>query len=60
MSISSVIGNFRGDCPVWRFEVGEFFPVRMGMEEKVSRKRFGNEDNILPPLRRDFILEKLY
>jgi hypothetical protein len=32
----------------------------MGMEEKVSRKRFGNEDNILPPLRRDFIPEKLY
>jgi hypothetical protein len=38
MSISSVIGNFRGDCPVWRFEVGEFFPVRMGMEEKVLPK----------------------
>jgi hypothetical protein len=38
MSISSVNGDPRGDCPVWRSEVGEFFPVGMGMEEKVPPK----------------------
>jgi hypothetical protein len=46
MSISSVIGNFRGDCPVWRFEVGKFFPVGLRMEEKVPRKRFGDGHGI--------------
>jgi hypothetical protein len=44
MSISFVNGDPRGDCPVWRSEVGEFFPV--GMEEKIPRKRFGDEDGI--------------
>jgi hypothetical protein len=38
MSISSVNGDPRGDCPVWRYEVGEFFPVRMGMKVKVPPK----------------------
>jgi hypothetical protein len=36
MSISSVNGDLRGDCPVWRSEIGEFFLVDMRMEEKVS------------------------
>jgi hypothetical protein len=27
----SVNGDARGDCPVWRFEIGKFFPVRMGI-----------------------------
>ncbi|MCI95769.1 hypothetical protein A2U01_0117068, partial [Trifolium medium] len=35
MSISSVNGDPRGDCPVWGPENGEFFPVGMGMEDKV-------------------------
>jgi hypothetical protein len=35
MSISSVNGDPRGDFSVWRSEVGEFFPVGMGMEVKV-------------------------
>jgi hypothetical protein len=38
MSISSVNRDPRGDCPVWRFEVGKFFSVEMGMEEKVPLK----------------------
>ncbi|MCH80657.1 hypothetical protein A2U01_0001428 [Trifolium medium] len=38
MSISSVNGDPRGDCPVWGPEDGEFFPVGMGMEEKVPPK----------------------
>jgi hypothetical protein len=36
MSISSVNGDPRGDCPVWGSEVGEFFLV--GMEEKIIPK----------------------
>jgi hypothetical protein len=38
MSISSINRDPRGDCPVWRSEVGEFFPVWMGMEVKVPPK----------------------
>jgi hypothetical protein len=37
MSTSSVNGNPRGNCPVWRFKVGKIFPV--GMEEKVPPKK---------------------
>jgi hypothetical protein len=36
MSISSVNGDLRENCTIWRFDDGEFFPV--GMEEKVSPK----------------------
>jgi hypothetical protein len=36
ISISSVNQDPRGDCPVWRFEVGKFFSV--GMEEKIPPK----------------------
>jgi hypothetical protein len=36
MLISSINEDPRRDCPVWRFEVGKFFPV--GMEEKVPPK----------------------
>jgi hypothetical protein len=46
MSISSVNEDLCGDCLVWRFEVGEFFSVGMGMEEKIPRKRFGDGDSI--------------
>ncbi|MCI47107.1 hypothetical protein A2U01_0068348, partial [Trifolium medium] len=35
MSISSVNGDPCGDCPVWGPEDGKFFPVGIGMEEKV-------------------------
>ncbi|MCI82116.1 hypothetical protein A2U01_0103390, partial [Trifolium medium] len=35
--------------PIWGPEDGEFFPVGMGMEEKVPRKRFGDGDEILSP-----------
>ncbi|MCI05179.1 hypothetical protein A2U01_0026229 [Trifolium medium] len=38
MSILSVNGDSRGDCPVWRSEDGEFFSVGMGIEEKVPPK----------------------
>jgi hypothetical protein len=38
MSISSVNGNSRGDCPVWISEVEEFFLVGMEMEVKVPSK----------------------
>ncbi|MCI17269.1 hypothetical protein A2U01_0038416 [Trifolium medium] len=34
--ISSVNGDPCGDCPVWGPEDGEFSPVGMKMEEKVS------------------------
>jgi hypothetical protein len=46
MSISSVNGDPREDYPVWRFEVGEFFPVGMRIDVKVPRKRFGEGDGI--------------
>jgi hypothetical protein len=36
MSILSVNGDLRGDCAVWRSEIGEFFLVGIRMEEKVS------------------------
>jgi hypothetical protein len=36
MSISFVNWDLRGDCPVWRSKIGEFFFVDMRMEEKVS------------------------
>jgi hypothetical protein len=38
MSISSVKEDPRGDCPVWRSEVDEFFPVGMKIEEKILPK----------------------
>jgi hypothetical protein len=38
MSISSVNGDLRGDCPIWRSEVEEFFTVGMRIEEKVPPK----------------------
>jgi hypothetical protein len=38
MSISSVNRDSRGDCSVWRFEVGEFFSFGMEMEEKIPPK----------------------
>jgi hypothetical protein len=28
----------RRDCPVWELEDEEFFPVEMGMEEKILAK----------------------
>ncbi|MCI77132.1 hypothetical protein A2U01_0098402, partial [Trifolium medium] len=38
MSISSVKGDLRGNCPVWGPEDGEFFSMGMGMKEKVPPK----------------------
>jgi hypothetical protein len=39
MSISSVNEDLRGDCPVCRFKVEEFFPVEMGMEVKAPPRK---------------------
>jgi hypothetical protein len=56
MSISSVNRDFRGDCPVWRSEVAEFFSVEM--EVKVSSERgLGIETIFHPPPRGDSIPE---
>jgi hypothetical protein len=57
MLISSVNEDPRGDCPVWRSEVEEFFPVGMGMEVKVPRKRFGDGAVFHPPPRGDSVPE---
>jgi hypothetical protein len=38
ISISTVNEDQKGDCSVWRFEVGEFFSVGMRMKVKVPPK----------------------
>jgi hypothetical protein len=38
MSISSVNRDSHGGYPIWGFEDGDFFPVRMGMDEKIPQK----------------------
>jgi hypothetical protein len=50
-------GNLCYYCPVWGFEDGEFFLIGMGIEEKVSRKRFGDGVVFYPPLRGDSVPE---
>jgi hypothetical protein len=39
MSILSINEGFCGDCPVWGFEDGEYFPIEMEMEKKNPPKR---------------------
>jgi hypothetical protein len=38
MSISSINGDSHRNCHVWKSKVGEFFPVEIGMEEKIPPK----------------------
>jgi hypothetical protein len=49
MSISYVNEDPRGDCPVFRSEVGEFFSVGMGMKEKIPPKEVWGWYFILRP-----------
>jgi hypothetical protein len=46
MSISSVNGDPREDCPVRRSEIGEFSPWGRDGGESPPRNRFGDEDGI--------------
>jgi hypothetical protein len=49
MSILSINEGFCGDCPIWGFEVGEYFPIKMEMEKKkFSQKRFGDRLRPIP------------
>ncbi|MCI89585.1 hypothetical protein A2U01_0110874, partial [Trifolium medium] len=41
---ASVRADPRGDCPVWRSENGDFFPVGTGMEAKTPPQALRDGD----------------